>query len=208
VWSPKLASKREESSMTDAVFFETAEALRAWLEQNHAGAGELWVGFHKKASGRPSVTYSEALDEALCFGWIDGVRRAVDGDRYEQRFTPRRPGSKWSAVNVRRVEALTKAGRMRPAGVAAYEAGKENGTQYANERSEAALDPEYEARLRANDAAWAFWEAQPASYRRAVAAWVMDAKQESTRLRRLEALISDSEAGEWVAPMRFARRKG
>ena len=188
-----------------ASYFESREALRAWLAENHAGVDELWVGFYKKGSGTPSVTYVEALEEALCFGWIDGVRHAVDGERYSQRFTPRRPGSNWSAVNVKRAEALLAAGRMQPAGIAALEAREAGGRQYSYERGAVELSMEYVAMLRERPRAWAFFESQPPWYRRTASAWVMDAKQEQTRLRRLETLASDSEAGEWVAPLRRAR---
>jgi uncharacterized protein YdeI (YjbR/CyaY-like superfamily) len=191
--------------MDEAVYFETQGAFHEWLVANHDGASELWVGFFKRASGTPSVTYSEALDEALCFGWIDGVRRAVDGDRFVQRFTPRRPGSKWSAVNVKRAEALMEEGRMQPPGVAAFEARDPDGPKSTQERSEA-LSPEYEAALKSRPEAWAFFQAQPSWYRRTASAWVMDAKQEQTQLRRLETLASDSEAGEWIGPLRFARK--
>ena len=190
----------------DAVYFETEAGFREWLAVNHDRVDELWVGFYKKASSKPGITYSQALDEALCFGWIDGVRHAVDGERYKQRFTPRRPGSNWSAVNVRRVEGLTAAGRMQSAGIAAFEARDPEKTPYSFERPSAGLSPAYESALRARPAAWAFFEAQPPWYQRTASAWVMDAKREETRLRRLETLASDSEAGEWIGPLRVGRR--
>jgi uncharacterized protein YdeI (YjbR/CyaY-like superfamily) len=189
----------------DATYFESRESLRAWLAENHALVGELWVGFYKKGSGRPSVTYPEALEEALCFGWIDGVRHAVDADRFKQRFTPRRRGSKWSAVNVRRVEALLATGLMQPAGIAAFEARDPGGTQHSYERGTVELSAEYEAALQGRPRAWAFFESQPPWYRRTASAWVMDAKQEQPRLRRLEALASECEAGQWIGPLRRAR---
>lgn len=189
----------------DASYFETQAAFRDWLAANHARVAELWVGFYKKASGKPTVTYAEALEEALCFGWIDGVRRAVDAERFVQRFTPRRAGSNWSAVNVKRVEGLLAAGRMQPAGIAAFEA-REPGAGYVHGRGEVGLSPEYEAAMRARPVAWSFFQAQPPWYQRTASAWVMDAKQEQTRQRRLESLMTDSEAGEWVKPLRIAQR--
>ena len=191
----------------DAVYFESQGALRAWLAENHAGSAELWVGFYKKASGKPSVTYVEALEEALCFGWIDGVRHAVDGERYKQRFTPRRTGSNWSAVNVNRVEGLLAAGRMEPSGITAFEA-RDAGAQYSYERRSVVLSAEYEAALRERPRAWAFFETQPPWYRRTASTWVMDAKREETRRRRLETLAGECEAGEWIAQLRRARGGG
>jgi uncharacterized protein YdeI (YjbR/CyaY-like superfamily) len=179
------------------VYFETQAAIHHWLIANHDTVTELWVGFYKKASGKPSVTYPEALEEALCFGWIDGVRRAVDGDRYMQRFTPRRPGSQWSAVNVRRVEGLLAVGRMQPAGIAAFEARDMTASEQAGLGAGARLSPEHEAALQARPEAWAFIQAQPAWYQRAVAGWIMDAKREET-------LIADSDVGEWIGPLRRA----
>jgi uncharacterized protein YdeI (YjbR/CyaY-like superfamily) len=187
----------------EPLYFETPEALRSWLSANHNAAAELWVGFYKKASGKPSVTYEQAVEEALCFGWIDGVRISVDSERYVQRLTPRRRGSNWSAINIRRVEALLAAGRMQPPGLAAYEARQPVGRTSSPEGAE--LPPAYDALLKARPRAWEFFQAQPPWYRRIVSAWVMNAKQETTRLRRLDSLIADSEAGEWVAPLRSGR---
>ncbi len=184
----------------DVVFFEAPTDLRAWLERHHAEATELWVGFYKKGSGRPSVTYHEALDEALCFGWIDGVRKNLDADSYTNRFTPRKPNSYWSRVNVRRAEELVRLGRMHPAGRAAFDARDTARTeQYSFERESSELDDAYEATFRANPPAWAFCEAQPPSYRRPAIWWVMSAKKEETRLRRLATLIEDSANGRRLA---------
>lgn len=181
----------------DPVFFERPDELREWFERNHDSAGELWVGFRRKASGLPSLTWSEAVDEALCFGWIDGIRRSVDATGYAHRFTPRRPGSNWSAVNVAKVEALRAAGRMRPEGEAAFARRSEARTgvySYEN-RDQAALTPSMEQMFRADAAAWKFFCAQPAGYRKTAIWWVVSAKREETRARRLATLIADSAAG-------------
>ena len=168
-----------------------------WLEANHATATELWVGYHKKSTGRPSLTWSEAVDEAISFGWIDGVRYSVDADRFTQRFTPRRKGSTWSAVNIAKVRELTAQGRMRPAGLAAFEGrSEERSVVYSYEnRHRAALSTEEETRFRADAAAWSWFTRQAASYR-AMATWfVVSAKRSETRDRRLGALIEDSAQG-------------
>ena len=185
----------------DARFFGSPEEWRAWLEEHHDREAELLVGYHKRGTGRTSMTWAESVDEALCFGWIDGVRRRIDDERYSIRFTPRRPRSRWSAVNVARVAELTAAGRMRPAGLAAFEARTEEGTYSYEQQREAVLDEERERRLRAVPAAWAFWSAQPPWYRRATTHWVMSAKREATRDRRLAQLIENSAAGRTVPPL-------
>jgi uncharacterized protein YdeI (YjbR/CyaY-like superfamily) len=180
-------------------FFATPADFRRWLEKNHAKAAELWVGFHKKGSGRPSLTWPESVDEALCFGWIDGVRYRVDEASYKIRFSPRQAKSIWSNVNVKRVAELKKLGRMRPAGLEAFEkADPKRSGIYAYERETARLDPALEKRLKADAKAWAFFRAQPPGYRRLIAYWVVSAKQEETRLRRLARLIADSAAGRRV----------
>ena len=176
-------------------FFRSPAELRAWLE-NHGSAKELLVGFHKKHTAKPSITWPEAVDEALCFGWIDGVRKSLGENSYTIRFTPRKPKSTWSLVNINRVSELTAQGRMRPTGLEAFRARQEgrSGT-YSYEQRDAPLDPAYERRLRANKRARAFFESQASSYRRAAAWWVMSAKKEETRLARLEKLIADSAKG-------------
>ncbi len=176
-------------------FFSTAAAFRTWLEQNHATASELWVGYYKKASGRVALTYREAVDEALCFGWIDGLAKSIDADRYMQRFTPRRPGSNWSLVNLRNVARLKSAGRMHPAGLAAFAARIENKTGvYSFENRPEKLPPSLERSFRAHPAAWTFFSAQPPGYRRTAIWWIVSAKQEATRQRRLAQLIATSAA--------------
>jgi uncharacterized protein YdeI (YjbR/CyaY-like superfamily) len=186
----------------EVVYFASPAELRAWFEANHETAPELWVGFWKKETGRPSPTWSEAVDEALCFGWIDGIRKRVDGESYTNRFTPRRKGSTWSAVNVKKVEALVGQGRVRPAGLKAFEARDPASTNlYSFEREHAALAPEQEAELRANPAAWAYWQSRPPSYRKAASHWVISAKQSETRARRLATLVADCAAGRTIGPL-------
>ncbi len=190
----------------DVRFFASSEELRDWFDANHATADELWLGAYRKATGRPSVDWSSSVDEALCVGWIDGVRYSLDEMSYAQRFTPRRKGSNWSAINVAKVEALTAAGRMRPAGLAAFDARSPEKTAIYSYEREAAVFSEAEiAALQDVPAAWADWERRSPSYRRTVTHWVTSAKQAATRERRMAALITDSAAGRPVGPMRVGR---
>ena len=190
----------------DIRFFPTPEALRDWFDANHASATELWLGYHRKSSGTPSVDWPQAVDEALCVGWIDGIRRTLDAERFVQRFAPRRKGSTWSAVNVAKVEALMREGRMRPAGIAAFEARTAANTGiYSYERPEGAFAEAELERLKADSAAWADWERRPPSYRKVVTHWVTSAKRPETRARRLDTLIADARAGRRVGPMRTGR---
>ena len=181
-------------------FFADALAFRTWLAKHAAGSTELLVGFHKVGSGRPCMSWSESVDEALCFGWIDGVRRRIDDESYTNRFTPRRRGSNWSLVNIRRALELIEAGLMQPAGLAAFEArDKATAGEYSYESRPPGLDAAYEAELRAAAAAWAYWETQPPHYRQGAAHWVMSAKREETQRKRLATLIEDSAAGRRIA---------
>ena len=174
-------------------FFKTQSAFRAWLEKNHATKDELYVSLYKKASGKPSITWPEAVDEALCFGWIDGVRKSIDETSYMNRFTPRRRGSNWSERNIKRVKELRKLGVMTPAGLAAFDRrAEEKARTYSYEREKARLEPAQEKTFRANKKAWTFFESRSPSYKRAVMWWVVSAKKEETRQRRLEKLIDDS----------------
>jgi uncharacterized protein YdeI (YjbR/CyaY-like superfamily) len=184
----------------DPVYFRSPAEFRAWLEANHASADELWVGYHKRGTGTPSLTWPESVDEALCFGWIDGVRRSVDAERYANRFTPRRKGSNWSRVNLGRVEVLIEEGRMRPAGLAAYEGRRQDGVGSASEERPLELPEAHARAFRERDAAgWAFFVAQSASYRRTAIGWILAAKREETRLRRLEQIVEASAAGRrWI----------
>jgi len=177
-------------------FFRSEAEFREWLGQHHAARRELLVGFHKKESGRGGITYRQALDAALAYGWIDGVRKRFDEDAYMVRFTPRKPGSTWSAVNIARVRELTAKGLMMPPGLAAFDGRDERKTrQYSYEREQAQLDPALAAALRANRKAAAFFDAQPPGYRKIATFWVMSAKKEETRARRLAHLIERSASG-------------
>jgi uncharacterized protein YdeI (YjbR/CyaY-like superfamily) len=190
-------------------FFERPEDFRAWLGEHHDTARELWVGFRKKGSGQPSITWPEAVDEALCFGWIDGIRKSIDETSYANRFTPRKRTSNWSAINVARVTELTKQGRMRPAGLAAFEERTERKTgvySYEN-RHQARLDDDAERTFRANEAVWAFFQSQPPSYRQTAIFWVVSAKREETRARRLATLIDCSEKSERIPALRRPETK-
>ena len=194
----------------DPIFFSSPAEMRDWFDANHETATELWLGQYKKQTGKPSVTWSEAVDEALCVGWIDSVRYSLDAERSAQRFTPRRKGSNWSAINVAKVAELTAQGRMRPAGLAAFEARSDDRTAvYSYEqRREATFPPEDEARFRANQAAWAWWEKRPASYRIGATYWVVSAKRPETRAHRLDMLIEDSAAGRTVKPLTPRKAQG
>ena len=184
---------------SDARYFPSPAAFRAWLERHHADHDELWVGFHRVSTGQPSLTWREAVDEALCFGWIDGVRKRVDETRHVIRFTPRRARSIWSAVNIARVEALEAEGRMRDPGRAAFaRRDDERSRIYSYERADAHLDKAMERRFREVPEAWTFWSEQPPGYRRTLSWWVISAQRPETRTKRLEELIDASAAGRRV----------
>jgi uncharacterized protein YdeI (YjbR/CyaY-like superfamily) len=177
-------------------FFATPDDFRDWLEKNHDKADELLVGFRKRHTGKPSMTWPQSVDAALCYGWIDGIRRRVDDECYTIRFTPRRRRSIWSAVNIDRATELIKLGLMRPAGLRAFEKRDEKRSRvYSYERENASFDAADEKRFRANKAAWKFFSAQPPGYRRLATHYVTSAKQPATRVRRLERLIATSEKG-------------
>jgi uncharacterized protein YdeI (YjbR/CyaY-like superfamily) len=190
----------------DVQFLATPEDLRDWFDANHATAGELWLGYYKKSSGRPSLTWSEAVDEALCVGWIDSVRYSLDETSNAQRFTPRRKGSFWSAVNVAKVATLTEQGRMRPAGLAAFEARDPAKTAaYSYEQETAAFSADELRRFQADAAAWERWEREPPGYRKQATYWVASAKRDETRMRRMGELIELTAAGERPKPFRVRR---
>jgi uncharacterized protein YdeI (YjbR/CyaY-like superfamily) len=184
-------------------FFPTPSDFRAWFEHHHATSRELLVGFYKRGSGKPSISWPESVDQALCFGWIDGVRRSIDAVSYSIRFTPRKATSNWSSINIERVKELTASGHMRPAGVEAFQrrSEKKSGIYSYERREEAKLSRADEARLKANKKAWAFFQDQPPWYRRTATHWVVSAKKEETRQRRLETLISDSARGKTIGPL-------
>ena len=190
----------------DVIYFETPASLREWFDAHHATAAELWVGYHKKATGRPSLTWPEAVDEALCVGWIDGIRVGVDDDRWAQRFTPRRARSTWSAINVAKVATLTAEGRMRPAGLATFDARSEGNTAiYSYEVAPGALTDAELARFQEDGAAWADWERRSPSYRRTTTHWVTSAKRPETRARRLAQVIAASAEASLPKPLRVGR---
>jgi uncharacterized protein YdeI (YjbR/CyaY-like superfamily) len=189
------------------VFFATPDKMRAWLEKNHKNAQELWVGFYKRDSGKRSVTWPESVDAALCYGWIDGVRKSIDEISYVIRFTPRRPSSIWSAINIKRAAELEKSGLMKPAGHKAFAQRSERKSQiYAYEqRDQAKFDVISDTKFKANRQAWEFFQSQPRWYKRTSTYWVMTAKKEETQQCRLATLIEDSAQGRTIA--RLTRKK-
>ena len=192
----------------EVAVFATVDGFREWLEANHDTATELWVGYYKKGVPKTSMTYKESVDEGLCFGWIDGLTRRIDDEVYAIRFTPRTKRSTWSAVNVARMGELMNAGRAHAAGVRAFEARTEDNTGiYSYENRPADLPDAYLARLKANAAAWQWWQAQRPGYRRVATWWVVSAKQETTRDRRLATLIEDSAAGRMIKSQLYGQSK-
>jgi uncharacterized protein YdeI (YjbR/CyaY-like superfamily) len=188
------------------VFFATPSLFREWLHKHHAEVEVLWVGYYKRGTGKPSITWQESVDQALCYGWIDGIRKSVNERSYTIRFTPRKRGSVWSSVNIKRAQALIEEGQMRPAGFKAYEARKENKSGiYSYEQRSVDLEEPYRRLLKRNAAAFNFFEAQPASYRKAISWWIVCAKKEETRLKRLERLMAYSAKGERLPEL--ARKK-
>lgn len=182
------------------IYFRSPDAFRAWLERHHATQKEILVGFYRVGTRKPSMTWSESVDQALCFGWIDGVRRSVDDERYTIRFTPRKPKSNWSRINMAKVETLRKAGMMAPAGEKAFAAREEerSGVYSFEQERPMELSPAYQQRFRANRKAWNWFQSQAPYYRRTIAFWVMSAKREETREKRLATLIADSSRGRRV----------
>lgn len=184
----------KKGSEANPIFFKSPAEYRAWLEKNHETATELWIGFYRKATGKPSLTWEQTVDESLCFGWIDGIRKSIDEESFKQRVTPRRRTSVWSQINIRKIGELSKAGRMLPAGLEAFEQ-RDITKTYSYETFAAPLGRDREKVFRANKKAWEFWQAQPPGYKRIASWYVVSAKQEATRQRRLERLIVDSAAG-------------
>jgi uncharacterized protein YdeI (YjbR/CyaY-like superfamily) len=180
-------------------FFKTPVDFRKWFEAHHVSAPELWVGFYKKTSGKPSITWPQSVDEALCFGWIDGIRKSIDDVSYKIRFTPRQSRSTWSAVNIKRAQQLIDQGLVRPAGLKAFAAREENRSGiYSYEQRTPELPNQYGKKLKKDLAAWKFFQAQPPSYRKAANWYVLSAKKEETRLKRLDALIEYSAKGQRI----------
>jgi uncharacterized protein YdeI (YjbR/CyaY-like superfamily) len=191
----------------NVVFFETPAELRAWFEANHETAAELWLGYHRKRTGRPSVTWQEVVDQELCFGWIDSVRYSIGDDRSAQRLTPRRRGSVWSAVNIKRFAELEQRGLVHPNGRAAFAVREDaRSAIYSYENRSGGFEESVEATFRKDKAAWKFFESQAPWYRRAATHWVMSAKREATRIKRLQTLIGHSKKGERIPPL--ARTRG
>jgi uncharacterized protein YdeI (YjbR/CyaY-like superfamily) len=184
----------------DPTFFETPADFRQWLEAHYQEATELWVGFYKTGSGKPGITWSQSVDQALCFGWIDGIRKSIDDVSYQIRFTPRKPGSIWSVVNLKKVEELSQQGLMQQAGLEVYaKRNEKKSNQYSFEQESIALPDAYEALFRRHEQAWAFFQSRAPSYRKAAIWWVINARQAITQQKRLTTLITDSEAGRRVA---------
>ena len=196
---------RAAGTESDPIFFRNPAEYRKWLEKNHATAKELWIGYYKKATGKPSLTWEQTVDESLCFGWIDGIRKSIDEVSFKQRVTPRRPTSVWSQINIRKIGELSKAGLMQPAGLAAFEK-RDSKRTYSYESFAAPLGRDQEKIFRANKKAWEFWQAQPAGYKRLASWYVMSAKQEATRQRRLERLIVDSAAGRRIGMLETKKK--
>lgn len=177
------------------IIFANQKDFRKWLEKNHKKEIELLVGFYKVDSGKPSMTWSQSVDEALCFGWIDSVRKSIDKDSYQIRFTPRKPTSIWSAINIQKIAELTKQGRMYPAGLEIFEKRKDNTSKiYSYENEEVKFSSELEKIFKANKKAWKYFQSLAPTYRKPSTNWVMSAKLESTKLKRLNELIADSQA--------------
>jgi uncharacterized protein YdeI (YjbR/CyaY-like superfamily) len=190
----------------EPVFFKNQSAFRKWLKSNHGKSKEITVGYYKVDSGKPSITYKESVDEALCFGWIDGIRRSLGAESYTIRFTPRNPKSIWSAVNIKRVNELKETGQMQPAGLKVFEERDVKKSKlYSFEQKNVKLSADYEKQFRKNKKAWEFFESQPPSYRTPAMWWIMSAKQEETQKRRLEILIADSGNGLRIAPLRRSK---
>ena len=191
----------------DVTFFKTPAEFRTWLAKNHGIAEVLWLGLYKRDSGKPTITWPESVDEALCFGWIDGVRKKVDETSYTIRFSRRKPRSIWSAININRAQELIELGRMKPAGLVAFENRKEDRTlRDSYEQQGSKLAGEFEGKLRANSRAWEFFKAQPEGYQRIAGWYVMSAKKEQTRLKRLDHVIALSADGRRLEPMKPTKR--
>ncbi|MFH1197497.1 MAG: YdeI/OmpD-associated family protein [bacterium] len=190
-------------------FFKTSSGLRKWFEKNHDKKNEIFIGFYKKGTGKPGVTYPESVDQALCFGWIDGIGRSINEESYCVRFTPRRPKSNWSAVNIKKVEELKKLGLMTPAGLAAFEKfDVKNSKIYSYENETIQLDEDYEKQFKKNKKAWDNFLIMAPSYRKITIRWVMSAKQDGTKVKRLQRLISDSKANNKIKEMSYGKNKG
>lgn len=189
------------------LFFKTQKHLRKWFEKNRKKEKELFVGYYKVSSGKPSVTWSQSVDEALCFGWIDGIRKSIDEESYCIRFTPRKPTINWSAINIKKVEELTKLGLMKPAGLHAFSLRKDNKSKiYSYENLAVNFDKSFEKKFKANKQAWKYFQSTAPSYQKITTRWVMSAKKEVTRIKRLEELIRDCALGKKIKAMRYGKK--
>ncbi len=193
--------------MIEPVFFPGASDFRKWLDKHHKSATELWVGFHKRATGKPSMTWPESVDQALCYGWIDGIRKSIDDTAYMIWFSPRRPHSIWSAANLKKFDALKSKGRVKPAGQAVFQLRKKKDTnRYSFEQGSMELPPEFLKLIRANKKAWKFFQSLTPSVRKPSVWYVLSAKKEETRLKRLNILISSCEQEERIPPLRISKK--
>ncbi len=189
-------------------FFKTSSDFRKWLDKNSDKIDELWVGYYKKGTGKQSITWPESVDEALCCGWIDGLRKSIDEESYKIRFTPRRPNSHWSTVNINRVKELSKLGLMKPSGLEAYKKRDEKKSKQASyEQKEIRFDKKFEERIKANKKAWDYFQSMAPSYRKQCTWWIMSAKKEETKLKRLLTLIESSEQKQKIPPLRWSGKK-
>ena len=191
----------------EIVFFTAQSQFREWLKANHANKLEQWVGFYKISSQKPSITWPESVDEALCFGWIDGLRKSIDEESYKIRFTPRRPRSHWSAVNIKRVAELKAMRLMMPIGLEAFSKRDVNkSARAAHEQKTVELDPIYESKFKKNRDAWGFWIAKAPGYRKQASWWILSAKREETRMKRLNILIDCSAKGDIIPPLKWVKK--
>ncbi len=190
------------------LFFPTQPDLGKWFEKNHNKVDELWIGYYKKATGKPSITWHQSVDEALCFGWIDGIRKSIDEESYKIRFTPRRKGSIWSAVNIKRIKQLIKHGLVKPAGLEVFNKRDEKKTnRYSFEQEKVKLTKEFEKKIKANIKAWEYFQKLPSSAKKPSIWYVMSAKKEETKLKRLDILIKSSEEGRKIPPLVLSRKE-
>jgi uncharacterized protein YdeI (YjbR/CyaY-like superfamily) len=195
-----------DSKSLTPLFFPTQSHLRKWFEKNHKKADELWVVYYKKSSGKPSITWQESVDEALCFGWIDGLRKSIDDESYKIRFTPRRKSSNWSAVNIKRMNELIKLGLVMPAGLEVFNNRDVKKTNlYSFERENVKLSKEFEKKIKANKKAWDYFQSLAPTYKKPSIWWVMSAKKEETKLKRLDTLIKCSEEGRKIPPLNLKK---
>lgn len=188
-------------------FFKNQDDLRKWFKKNYSKKKELWVGFYKKDSGKANFTWSQSVDQALCFGWIDGIRKSIDEESYMIRFTPRNPKGNWSAVNIKKVKELTKLSLMHPAGIEAFQKREEKRSEvYSFEQNKVKLSKDYELQFKSNKTAWKFFQSLPPSTKKPSIWWVMSAKKEETQLRRLNILIKSSEKREKIPPLIISKK--